>query len=93
MIVDEKFIRSLVGKYGKHVVFTDGGTWEDEACNIIRLKQYLHLPFRKILMERVNQYFNDRIESFDDYYRIYKRNVICYIDITGYISLSLCIMI
>jgi hypothetical protein len=27
MIVDEKFIRSLVDKYGKHVVFTDGGTW------------------------------------------------------------------
>src|SRR5215217_870649 len=27
MIVAEKFIRSLVDKYGKHTVYTDGGTW------------------------------------------------------------------
>ncbi len=25
-------------------------------------------PFQKSLMERVNQYFKDRTESFDDYY-------------------------
>ena len=40
----------------------------DEACNILRLKHYLHSPFQKSLMERVNQYFKDRTESFDDYY-------------------------
>ena len=68
MLVAEKFIRSLVEKYGKHTVYTDGGTWYDEACNIIRLKHYLHSPFQKSLMERVNQYFKDRTESFDDYY-------------------------
>ncbi|HET7642018.1 MAG TPA: hypothetical protein VFK40_00800 [Nitrososphaeraceae archaeon] len=28
----------------------------------------MHSPFQKSLMERVNQYFKDRIESFDDYY-------------------------
>jgi len=28
----------------------------------------LHSPFEKSLMERVNQYFKDRTESFDDYY-------------------------
>ena len=38
MLVAEKFIRSLVDKYGKHTVYTDGGTWYDEACNIIGLK-------------------------------------------------------
>ena len=27
MLVAEKFIRSLVEKYGKHTVYTDGGTW------------------------------------------------------------------
>ena len=27
MLVDEKFIRSLVENYGKHTVYTDGGTW------------------------------------------------------------------
>jgi putative transposase len=68
MLVAEKFIRSLVEKYGRHTVYTDGGTWYDEACNILKLKHYLHSPFQKSLMERVNQYFKDRTESFDDYY-------------------------
>ena len=68
MLVAEKFIRSLVEKYGRHTVYTDGGTLYDEACNIIGLKHYLHSPFQKSLMERVNQYFKDRTESFDDYY-------------------------
>ena len=68
MLVAEKFIRSLVDKYGKHTVYTDGGTWYYEACNVLRLKHYLHSPFQKSLMERVNQYFKDRTESFDDYY-------------------------
>jgi putative transposase len=59
---------NLVENYGKHTVYTDGGTWYDEACNVLRLKQYLHSSIEKNLMERVNQYFKDRIESFDDYY-------------------------
>ena len=70
---------SLVEKYGRHTVYTDGGTWYDEACNILRLKHYLHSPLEKSLMERVNQYFKDRIESFDDYYpcRLQKENSEC----------------
>ncbi len=68
MFVAEKFIRSLVSNYGKHIVYTDGGIWYDEACEVIELKHYLHSPFQKSLMERVNQYLKDRIESFDDYY-------------------------
>ena len=68
MFVAEKFIRSLVSIYGKHTVYTDGGTWYDEACNILSLKHYLHSPIEKSLMEWVNQYLKDRIESFDDYY-------------------------
>jgi len=68
MLVAEKFIRSLVSKYGKHTVYTDGGTWYDQAFNVIGLKHYLHSPIQKSLMERVNQYLKDRIESFDDYY-------------------------
>ncbi|MFB5599966.1 MAG: DDE-type integrase/transposase/recombinase [Nitrososphaeraceae archaeon] len=69
MIVAEKFIRSLIQKYGKHTVYTDGGTWYDEACNVIELNHYLHSSIQKSLMERVNQYLKDRIESFDDYYQ------------------------
>ena len=59
---------SLVENYGKHTVYSDGGKWYDEACNILRLKHYLHSSLEKSLMERVNQYFKDRTESFDDYY-------------------------
>src|SRR5512134_1069041 len=68
MLIAEKFIRSLVSQYGRHTVYTDGGTWYPEACKVLGLKHYLHSPFQKSLMERVNQYFKDRTESFDDYY-------------------------
>ena len=51
MFVAERFIRSLVEKYGRHAVYTDGGTWYYEACNILKLKHYLHSPFEKSLME------------------------------------------
>jgi putative transposase len=50
MLIAEKFIHSLAEKYGKHVVYTDGGTWYHEACNIIGLKHYLHSPLEKSLM-------------------------------------------
>jgi putative transposase len=68
MLVAEKFIRSLVDNYGRHTVYTDDGTWYPEACNILKLKHYLHSSIEKSLMERVNQYFKDRTELFDDYY-------------------------
>ena len=74
MLVAEKFINSLVEKYGKHTVYTDGGTWYDQACNVIGLKHYLHAPLEKSLMERVNQDLKDRIESFDDDYLCIKEN-------------------
>ena len=45
ILVAEKFIKSVVEKYGKLTVCTDGGTWFYEACNILRLKYYLHSPF------------------------------------------------
>jgi hypothetical protein len=46
-------------------VYTDGGTWYDNAWKEFGLKRSL---FQKNLMERVNQYFNDRRASFDVYY-------------------------
>jgi putative transposase len=67
MLVAEKFIRSLVQKYDKHTVYTYGGTWYDEACNVIGLKHYLHSAYQKSLLERVNQFLKDRIENFDYY--------------------------
>ena len=74
LLLIKKFIISLVEKYGKHTVYTDSGTWyDDEACNILRLKHHLHSPSDKSLMERVNQYSKDRTESFDDYYPCMKK--------------------
>ena len=37
-LIAEKFIRSLVSNYGKHIVYTDGGTWYDEACEVYWIK-------------------------------------------------------
>ena len=68
MLVAENFIRSLVSKYGKHTVYTDGDTWYPEACKMLRLNHYLHSPSEKSIIERIMQYFKDRIEPFDDYY-------------------------
>ena len=69
MFVAENFIRSLVDKYGRHTVYTDGGTWyPQQACNFLYLKHRLHSPLEKSLIERVMQYFKDRIECFDVYY-------------------------
>jgi putative transposase len=68
MFVAEKFIRSLVEKYGKHTVYSDGGTWYPQACTFLHLKHRLHSHLEKSLIERVVQYFKDRAESFDDYY-------------------------
>ena len=58
----ECFIESLVGKYGKHTVYTDGSTWyPSEAYNVLGSEHhYLHSPLEKSLIERVMQYFKDR---------------------------------
>ena len=68
MLVAEKFISSLVEKYGRHPVYTDGGTWYPQAFKFLHLRHILHSPLEKSLIERVMQYFKDRTESFDDYY-------------------------
>ena len=68
MVVAENFIRSIVSKYGRHTVFTDAGTWYLQECNFLHLKHMLHSPFEKSLIERIMQYFKDRIECFDEYY-------------------------
>ena len=54
MDVAEKFIRSLVQKDRKHVVFADGAIWYPQACNVFRLKHDLHSPFKKSLVQLIN---------------------------------------
>jgi hypothetical protein len=85
MIFAEKFFRSLVSKYGKHTVFTEGGTWYDETCNIIGLKHNLHSSIEKGVMERVNQYLKDRTKVLMTTIHVPKMNVIYFMYITGYI--------
>ncbi len=68
MFVAENFIPSLVSRYGRHTVYTDGGTWYLQACNFLHLKHRLHSHLEKSLIEKVMQYFIDRTECFDNYY-------------------------
>jgi putative transposase len=77
MFVAENFIRSLISKYGRHTVYTDGGTWYPQACRFLHLKHYLHSPLEKSMIERVMEYFKDRTECFDDYYPCPTKNNNC----------------
>jgi putative transposase len=77
MLVVESFLRSLIQLYGKHIVYSDGGTWYPEACSSLRLKHILHSPFEKSVIERAMEYIKDRTEGFDDYYPCTKKAVDC----------------
>ena len=68
MLIAEHFIHSLVEKYGKHPVSTDGGTWYPQACRFLKLQHHIHSPYEKSVIERTVQYVKDRTESFDDYF-------------------------
>ena len=68
MIVVESFLRTLIKIYGKHIVYSDGGTWYPEACVSLGLEHRLHLPYEKSIVERTIEYLKDRTEAFDDYY-------------------------
>jgi putative transposase len=37
MLIAEQFIKSLVKKYGKCNISTDGGTWYPQACKFLKL--------------------------------------------------------
>jgi putative transposase len=74
MLVTQLFLKSLIKLYGKHTVYSDGGTWYPEACNSLGLKHKLHSPFEKSLIERAMEYVKDRTENFDDYYPCIKEN-------------------
>jgi putative transposase len=57
MLVAESFLRSLIKVYGKHTVYSDGGTWYPEACSYIGIKRLLHTSFEKSIIERTIEYF------------------------------------
>ncbi len=69
MLIAERFISSLINKYGQHPVSTDGGAWYPQACGFLGLNnRHIHPSFEKSLIERTMQDIKDRTESFDDYF-------------------------
>ncbi|MGH9982813.1 MAG: hypothetical protein ACRD8W_02515 [Nitrososphaeraceae archaeon] len=52
MLVAESFLKTLIEVYGKHGVYSDGGTWYPEACSYLSLKHLLHTSFEKSIIER-----------------------------------------
>ena len=76
LIVAERFISSLINRYGKHLVSTaDGGTWyPPQACKFLKVNHRIHSALEKSLIERTMQYIKDRTEGFDDYFPCRKKN-------------------
>jgi putative transposase len=68
MLVAEAFLKTLVEKYGKHTVYSDGASWYPEACKSLGLEHRIHSQYEKNIIERAIQYLKDRVEGFDDYY-------------------------
>jgi putative transposase len=77
MLVVESFLKSLIKTYGKHTVYSDGGTWYPQACASLDLNHKIHTPVEKSIIERAIQYFKDRTENFDDYYPCMKSGRRC----------------
>ena len=67
-MLNHLLLKSLIKLYGKHIVYSDAGTWYPEACNSLGLKHILHSSFEKSIIERAMEYLKDRTEGFDDYY-------------------------
>jgi putative transposase len=41
MLIAEAFLKTLVKAYGKHTVYSVGGTWYPQACNFLGLTHRL----------------------------------------------------
>ena len=74
MLIAERFIVSLINRYGNHPVSTDGGTWYPQACRFLKLYCHIHSSLEKSLIERTMQDIKDRTEGFDDYFPCRMKN-------------------
>lgn len=78
MIIAESFLSSLIKIYGKHTVYSDGGSWYPEACISLGLKHSrLHSSYEKSIVERTIEYLKDRTKVFDDYYPCMRIGFLC----------------
>ena len=64
MLIAERFLNSLINKYGKHNISTDGGTWYPQACKFLKLKHHIHSSNEKSLIERAIQYIKGQNGMF-----------------------------
>jgi transposase-like protein len=65
MLVAERFIASLINKFGKCPVSTDGGTWYPQACQFLDVEHHISIPhLRKVSL--LKEHFNtSKIELKD----------------------------
>jgi putative transposase len=61
MLVAKAFLKTLVEKYGKHTVYSDGALWYPEACRSLGLEHRIHSQYEKNIVERAIQYLKDRV--------------------------------
>jgi len=74
MLVAEQFIQSLIRRYGKHNISTDGGTWYPQACIFLNVEHHFHSLYQKSIIERTIHYMKDITECFDGYFPCKKDN-------------------
>ena len=48
LVTEESFLRTLITVYGKHTVYSDGGTWYPEACSYSHFEHLLHPHWKKV---------------------------------------------
>jgi putative transposase len=89
MLVAEQFIiQSLVRRYGKQNISTDGGTCYPQACKFLKIEHQLHSSYGKSIIERTIQYFKDRTDCFDDYFHCRKERCKLEHEVVAYICRS-----
>jgi putative transposase len=76
MLIAERFVSSLINKYGKHLISTECGTWYPQDCKFLKLKHHFHSSFEKSIIERIVQYIKDKTEGFDGFFS-FKRKKKC----------------
>jgi len=68
ILTAELFLQSLIDRYGRRPVYSDGASWYPDACRSLGLEHHIYDQLRGNLMERFVQYVKDRTEEFDDYF-------------------------
>ena len=55
--------KQILGVYGRHVGYSDGGTWDPESCISLGLANSLHSSYEKGIVERTMKRVSDESEA------------------------------